>query len=761
MDICHDRVQKFDSSGKFLLMFGGHVNETTGGNVCVLGEACTLGAEGTADGEFEWAAGSNNIAVGPGGDVYVGDKARVQVFEPSGAWKESVSLAGLPSTAKVTGLAIDAMGDMFVVDEGVAGVRELEPDGVEKATQFDAGSTVVEAIALDDAGDLFVADSTGGFHVLKYDPVGKELASFGSNAVTGTKGIVFSDALNELYVSAGESVSILASPPSGPWVEPESESGTPGFRGAATFEAIVNPEGSSTSYHFEYVDDAQFKASGFASASSTAVTSIGSSFEDQHAEASLPVKTLIPGMTYHWRVVIGVSVPIIVNASPHKSIPYPVTEALYSLEPNVGEPARFGFQTLAGPVILDTSVRTGGGYGVVVTVSNIVDLTLLGSQLTFWGDPADHRHDISRGRECIHHTEPQEFGGEELSCSANEKTQPFLIMPTSCTGLLHTTMEADSWSAPGAFGTPIEYTFQNGAGGIGEPYGLDGCNRLSFEPSISVAPDGQQGSTPTGLTVDVHVPQEASLNPTGLADSTREGHDCRRCRRVLRSTLLVRMACRRAVRRRSAWKVQANRRVLNRRRSGRWKSIRRCCRNPLVGAAYLAEQDANPFGSLVAMYIVVYDPISGVRIKVAGEVKPDPVTGQLVSTFKNTPELPFEELSLHFFGGSRAPLGTPALCGGYTTTASIAPWSGNDPVDSSSEFKITSGPNGSAVQQPVAVRSVAYDGELEYSGWCVHAVHDDDVPRRRQPEPGCDSTEDAPRTVGDAIQRQVVRGSRS
>ena len=40
------------------------------------------------------------------------------------------------------------------------------------------------------------------------------------------------------------------------------------------------------------------------------------------------------------------------------------------------------------------------------------------------------------------------------------------------------------------------------------------------------------------------------------------------------------------------------------------------------------------------------------------------MTGQLVATFKNTPQLPFEDLNLHFFGGSRAPLGTPALCGG-------------------------------------------------------------------------------------------------
>ena len=49
-------------------MFGGHVNETTGGNVCVAGEKCTKGHEGT-DGEAIRMGLSSTaiIAVGPGG----------------------------------------------------------------------------------------------------------------------------------------------------------------------------------------------------------------------------------------------------------------------------------------------------------------------------------------------------------------------------------------------------------------------------------------------------------------------------------------------------------------------------------------------------------------------------------------------------------------------------------------------------------------------------------------------------------------------
>jgi hypothetical protein len=399
--------------------------------------------------------------------------------------------------------------------------------------------------------------------------------------------------------------------------------------------------------------------------------------------------------------VVGVASPIVTNINKNARVPYAFSTPLYSLEPSVGEPARFGFFVpFAQPVILDVSVRTGGDYGVVVTVPDLTqDVEFIGNQVTFWGVPADPRHDSTRNF-CIDHFGEQTAGEGfkwEFSCPVQEKPQPLLDLPTSCTGPLHTSVEADPWSAPGQFTAPREYIFANL---VSEPYGQDGCNRLNFEPSIQVAPDGQQGSTPTGLTVGVHVPQESSLNPSGLSDSTLKNTTVTLPAGVALNPAAADglMAC-------STEQVgldsPAPIACPEASKVGTVEIATPLLPTPLVGAAYLAAQDANPFGSLVAMYIVVENKTAGVLVKLAGEVKPDPVTGQLVATFKETPQVPFENLNLHFFGGSRAPLGTPALCGSYSTTASFAPWSGNAAVGSSSEFQITSGPNGSACSNPL------------------------------------------------------------
>ncbi len=314
-----DKVEKFDSEGVFLLMFGGHVNETTGGDVCIAGEKCVEGAatENGGDGEFNLPfQASSIIAVGPEGRVYVGDQGRVQVFEPSGVWRENVSLSGLSSTARPSALAVDAAGDIYVKDEGVDGVREFEPDGTEKSVQFDVGSTTVTALAVgNNSGDVYVGDSAGGFHVLEYDSTGNELASFGSNTVVGSNsGIALSETTKELYASAFyqeegcdngpcgriSSVWVLPLPPPGPVIA--TESATAGSHGTAVLEASVDPEGNETTYHFEYVDDAGYGSGGFAGATSTGSVSIGSGLFEDHP-VTVDLTGLVAGEVYHYRVV--------------------------------------------------------------------------------------------------------------------------------------------------------------------------------------------------------------------------------------------------------------------------------------------------------------------------------------------------------------------------------------------------------------------------------------------------------------------------
>jgi len=397
--------------------------------------------------------------------------------------------------------------------------------------------------------------------------------------------------------------------------------------------------------------------------------------------------------------VVGVATSIITNVDIKPYVPYGFTRPIYNIEPAVGEPARFGFATPGGPVVLDTSVRTGGDYGVVVSVPDVPDwIGFIGSQVTFWGIPGDSRHDTSRGT-CL-----DEFEGEihkisklEKACHVEEKPQPFVIMPTSCNGPLQSSLESDSWSEIGKFTPPSVYTFADSAG---NPVGQDGCNRLGFEPSISVAPDNQDGSTSTGLNVGVHVDQEGSLSPTGLAESSVKNTTV-----TLPAGVGLNPAGADGLSACSTSQIALGspeeQTCPESSKVGTVEVKTPLLPNPLTGAAYLATQNANPFGSLVALYLVVYDPVSGVRVKLAGEVKPDLQNGQLVSTFKETPQLPFEDLNLHFFGGSRAPLGTPALCGSYKTVASIAPWSGNQPAEISSEFQVTSGPNGSPCHDPL------------------------------------------------------------
>ncbi|MCL2770671.1 MAG: NHL repeat-containing protein, partial [Solirubrobacterales bacterium] len=252
-DFSNHRVQKYGPAGEFILTFGGEVNETTKGDVCRAGEKCKAGVTGAADGEFEAWPADSFVAVGAG-TVYVGDKARIQEFEPAGAWKANVSLATLSGTGKVTALSVDSGGDMYLKDEGVTGVRELDPAGAQIG-EFDPGSAAVSAIALGPAGDLTVIDEHPVLHGAVYRPSGEEVEEFGVGTIAGSTGIAYDDASGQLYVSgvSRQDVELY-----GPFLLPTAITRAPSsvLATSATLEGRVDPEGTESSFDasslFEY-----------------------------------------------------------------------------------------------------------------------------------------------------------------------------------------------------------------------------------------------------------------------------------------------------------------------------------------------------------------------------------------------------------------------------------------------------------------------------------------------------------------------------
>jgi hypothetical protein len=70
---------------------------------------------------------------------------------------------------------------------------------------------------------------------------------------------------------------------------------------SATLHAVLDPEGNgATSYHFQYVPQAQFEESEFAKAESTPEGTVESS---EHVSVEAHIQELTPGSVYHFRVV--------------------------------------------------------------------------------------------------------------------------------------------------------------------------------------------------------------------------------------------------------------------------------------------------------------------------------------------------------------------------------------------------------------------------------------------------------------------------
>jgi hypothetical protein len=341
----------------------------------------------------------------------------------------------------------------------------------------------------------------------------------------------------------------------------------------------------------------------------------------------------------------------------------PFKEPVYNLEPPPGVPAQFGFMILASLTHVNFHVRSGSDYGVTASIHNInTTAPIYSSVLHIWGVPAAPAHDPVR----------EELG---TTLPGNRTLMPFLTNPTACVGQLSTALSVNSYQ------NPARVVSREAASPA-----MEGCAAVPFRPSLRATPEASQAGTPTGMSVDLELPQAESTAgtatsalkravvalPAGVSLSPGAADGLAACTDSQAGIgTETAPACPDDSKLGS---VQVNTPLLA---------------EPMEGGIYLGSQlsDDPASGRMYRLFLVASG--SGVTIKLPGSVTADPNTGRLTATFDDNPQLPFSDLGIDFKGGPRAPLTLPTECGTYTTTAQLSSWSEpGTAVESRSSFTV-------------------------------------------------------------------------
>jgi hypothetical protein len=341
----------------------------------------------------------------------------------------------------------------------------------------------------------------------------------------------------------------------------------------------------------------------------------------------------------------------------------PVSAKVYNLVPTAGHVSDFGFTAVSIPLLLNLQthiiggVRDTGDYGLFFTISDIPDqLNLAESKLTFFGDPAQH--------------------------GTGATASPFIRLPTACAGPQVTKLTVDTYQGNTYTATSTTNDHH------GHNIGATGCDQVPFNPTVTVTPDTTKRDSPLGVSVDVHVPWQT--NPSLLASS-----------HVLDTA--VKLPAGVSINPGAANGLQACTddqfgqgthnpiTCPDASKVGTATIVSPNLPQPLTGSVYLGQpQPDNPYR------LFVNTDGFGLSVRLKGTVTPDPVTGQLTTSFDNTPQVPFTDFILNLNGGPSATLASPLACGPATTVGTLTPYSGNAPVTAGDSFTVDSDGAGGA-----------------------------------------------------------------
>lgn len=412
------------------------------------------------------------------------------------------------------------------------------------------------------------------------------------------------------------------------------------------------------------------------------------------------------------------------------------TFPIYNMQVNsYGVTAELGFQAEILTQVIPITVRPQDS-GITSTTPDSQDTGEPHNvTVTIWGVPAAKEHDPERGLSCFERGTPGiaecEGGNEE----ANTRERPYLANPTNCATMFTATMKADSWeeqqpeswlTAPVGEAGPLSQLFEVGP--------ITGCERIHFDPSLQVQPTTSAVESPSGLDLTMEVPQSWE-DPNAFATSTLkdtkvtlpEGYT------VNPSAGNGLAGCTPAQYEAETAFSAPGEGCPSESKIGKVTIETPVLGELIQGNVYIAQPYENPFDSLLAMYIVGKAPNRGIIIKAPGKVEPNPVTGQLVTTFDDTPQQPFNRLTLELKQGQTSPLVSPPTCGTYTVDAALTPWSApEEPRLLSDSFQIEHGIGGGACPsggtppfKPTVLAGTNHNAAGSYSPFYLRIIRND------------------------------------
>jgi hypothetical protein len=358
---------------------------------------------------------------------------------------------------------------------------------------------------------------------------------------------------------------------------------------------------------------------------------------------------------------------------------------VYNMVRKPGQPARFGVEvngpgldlkpSLKGHIYLEggiswqkeaaTAENSGvatGDYHEYFKIEEIAEEPeVVESRLIFWGIPQDEQK------------------------APTEPAKAFITLPSTCSEQPITYLHVDSHEEPGhwlAYANPT-------------PVLATGCNSLAFNPTLSLAPETTQSDQPDGATATLHIPQVPDPSkpnspdlqtavvtlPEGMTLNPAAAHGLVSCSSAEDEADTCPAASKVGTFSVNAPGIPPE---------------------ALTGNVYVGSpKSGNPeSGEMYRLFVLGETAQYGVGLNLEGRVSASASTGRLTATFTGAPQVPVEDLKLHFNGGARAPLANPLSCGAIAPAAAITPY-GGEPAKSAAATGFTVDGNGAGGPCPL------------------------------------------------------------